>query len=108
MTQLVDGYTRIRGRHSLKAGVDIRLERLDVLQPPSPTGNFQFTSISTAGLAPTGAIASGSGHSFASFLLGQVSRFSIDAQPEVIKPRARIAEFYLQEDWRLSRRLTLN
>ena len=108
VTQLVDGYTRIRGRHSLKAGVDIRLERLDVLQPPSPTGNFQFTSISTAGLAPTGAIASGSGHSFGSLLLGQVSSFSIDAQPEVIKPRARIAEFYLQEDWRLSRRLTLN
>ena len=108
VTQLVDGYTRIRGRHSLKAGVDVRLERLDVLQPPSPTGNFQFTSIFTAGLSPTGSIAAGSGHSFASMLLGQVSRFSIDAQPEVIKPRARIVEFYLQEDWRLSRRLTIN
>ena len=108
VTQLVDGVARIRGRHSLKAGVDIRLERLDVLQPPSPTGNFQFTSIATAGLTPTGSIAAGSGHSLASLLLGQVSRFSIDAQPEVIKPRARIVEFYLQEDWRLSRRLTLN
>lgn len=95
VTQFIDNYSWVRGGHSVKAGADIRLEHLDVLQPPSPTGNFQFTNIF-------------GGNSFASFLLGQVGRFSIDAQPEVVKPRARIAEFFLQDDWRASRRLTLN
>ncbi len=95
VTQFIDNYSWVRGGHSLKAGADIRLEHLDVLQPPSPTGNFQFTNIF-------------GGNSFAAFLLGQVGRFSIDAQPEVVKPRARIAEFFLQDDWRASRRLTLN
>ncbi len=108
VTQLIDNYSLVRSSHSLKVGTDIRLQTLDVLQPPSPTGNFQFTSIFTGGLSPAGAVAANTGNAFASFLAGQVGRFSIDAQPEVIKPRARIAEFFLQDDWRATRRLTLN
>jgi hypothetical protein len=108
VTQFIDNFSWVRGRHSLKAGTDIRLQTLDVLQPPSPTGNFQFTNIFTGGLSPTGAVVANTGNSFASFLVGQVGRFSIDAQPEVIKPRAKIAEFFLQDDWRVSQRLTLN
>ena len=98
----------VKGRHSIKAGADVRLERLDVLQPSNPTGNFQFTNIFTAGLSPAGAPAANTGNSFASFLLGQVTRFSIDAQSEFLKPRATIAEFFLQDDFRVTRRLTLN
>lgn len=108
VTQFIDNYSTVRGRHSLKAGTDIRLEVLNALQPPSPTGNFQFTNIFTGGLSSTGAVVANTGNSFASFLIGQVGRFSIDAQPEQLKPRARIAEFFLQDDWRATRRLTLN
>ncbi|HEU0122736.1 MAG TPA: TonB-dependent receptor, partial [Bryobacteraceae bacterium] len=108
VTQLIDNLSWTRGKHSLKAGTDIRLQTLDVLQPPSPTGNFQFTNIFTGGLSPAGAVAANTGNSYASFLLGQVGRFSIDSQPTAIRPRAKIAEFFLQDDWRVSRRLTLN
>jgi hypothetical protein len=106
--QFIDNSSVVRGRHSLKLGTDIRLQTLDVLQPPSPTGNFQFTNIFTAGLNPAGAVLGNTGNSFASFLLGQVGRFSIDAQPETLKPRATITEFFLQDDWRISQRFTLN
>jgi len=108
VTQFIDNFTLLKGGHSLKAGTDIRLERLDVLQPPSPTGNFQFTNIFTAGLSAAGTPVANTGNSFASFLTGQVTRFTIDAQSEVLKPRATIAEFFLQDDWRATRRLTLN
>jgi hypothetical protein len=108
VTQFIDTLSLVKGRHSIKAGTDIRLERLDVLQPPSPTGNFQFTNIFTASLSAVGTPVANTGNSFASFLLGQVTRFSIDAQSEVLKPRATIAEFFLQDDFRVSRRLTLN
>ena len=108
VTQFIDNYSWIKGSHSLKAGADIRLERLDVLQPPSPTGNFQFTNIFTAGLNAAGTPIANTGNSYASFLLGQVTRFSIDAQSEILKPRATIAEFFLQDDWRATRRLTFN
>ena len=92
VTQFIDNYSSIRGSHSFKAGVDIRVEKLDVLQPPSPTGNFQFTNIFSGGLTSAGAVVANTGNSFASFLLGQVGRFSIDSQPEVINPRATISQ----------------
>jgi len=108
VTQLIDNYCWVHGGHSLKAGTDIRLQRLDALQPPSPTGNFQFTSIFTAALSTAGTPVTNTGNSFASFLAGPVTRFTIDAQAEVLKPRATIAEFFLQDDWRATRRLTVN
>lgn len=108
VTQIVDNYSWIKGGHSLKVGTDIRLERLDVLQPPSPTGNFQFTNIFTAGLAAGGTPMANTGNSFASFLAGPVTRFSMDLQSEVLGPRATIAEFFVQDDWRATRRLTVN
>lgn len=108
VTQLIDNYSSVKGRHSLKVGTDIRLERLDVLQPPSPTGNFQFTNIFSAGLSAAGTPVANTGNSFASFLLGQVTRFSIDAQSQVLRPRASVAEFFVQDDWRVSRRLSAN
>jgi hypothetical protein len=108
VTQFIDNLSWARGKHSVKAGADLRLQRMDVLQPPSPTGQFQFTDIFTANLNAAGTPVANTGDSFASFLLGQVGRFSIDAQPEMLKPRAAIAEFFVQDDWRPARRLSLN
>jgi hypothetical protein len=108
VTQILDTFSWVRGRHSLKLGADWRIEHLDVLQPPSPTGSFQFTSILTSGLSAAGTPVSGTGNSFASFLLGQVQTFSIDVQREVLKPRARIAELFLQDDLRAGERLSVN
>ena len=49
----------------------------------------------------------GTGTPFASFLLGQVQQFSIDLQQEQIRNRAHIQEYFVQDDWRLSDRLTV-
>ncbi|MCX6593537.1 MAG: TonB-dependent receptor [Acidobacteria bacterium] len=108
VTQFLDQFTWIKGRHSLKVGTDIRLQRLDVLQPPSPTGNFQFTNVLTSGLSATGTPLANTGNAIASFLTGQVQQFQIDLQQETLKPRASIAEFYLQDDVRLSSRWSVN
>ncbi|HYK91101.1 MAG TPA: carboxypeptidase regulatory-like domain-containing protein, partial [Acidobacteriota bacterium] len=91
------------GRHSLKAGLDFRWERLDIVQPPSPTGLFQFSNLFTDLPGTTG-----TGFPLASFLLGQVQTFSIDLQEKVIRPRAHIQEYYAQDDWKVNNRLTLN
>jgi hypothetical protein len=108
VTQFVDNFSTVRGGHSLKFGTDIRLERLDILQPPSPTGQFQFTNVLTSGLSAAGAPLANTGNSFASFLLGRVQGFSIDLQEGFLKPRATVAEFFVQDDWRATSRLTLN
>jgi hypothetical protein len=103
VTHLVDVLTWVRGRHTLKAGFDFRWERINVLQPPSPTGSFQFTSLFTD-LPGT----SNTGSPLASFLLGQVQTFSIDLQHQEIRNRASIQEYFVQDDWRVNDRLTVN
>ena len=48
--------TWLKGRHTLKMGGDLRWERLNVIQPPSPTGSFTFSNLFTdlPGVANTG------------------------------------------------------
>jgi hypothetical protein len=119
--QVFDSVGWQHARHSMKFGVDFRLQRLNVLQPPSPTGIFNFTApfsnsrgaTNTIGAQPnnatTGAVLSGqTGNALASFLLGQVSNFSIDLQRDVIHPRARMLEFFAQDDFKAPSRLTVN
>jgi Carboxypeptidase regulatory-like domain len=103
ITEFLDTFTLVRGRHTLKLGADIRREALDVLNPPNPTGSFAFSTTGTNNSA-----VSGSGNALASLLMGQVNAFTIDIQKQVIHPRAHIAEFFIGDDWKLSQRLTLN
>ena len=107
VTQLVDTFSRTMGPHILKVGVDLRWFQLNAVAPGNPTGAFGFTATGTnLETATTGATTGG--NAFASFLLGQVNAFQIDLQQNKIRPRAKTDEFFVQDDWRLSRNLTLN
>lgn len=101
--QLVDGLSYTHGRHTIKGGIDFRWYQLNAVAPPNPTGAFAFTVTGTNQQGVTG-----TGNAFASFLLGQIDNFQIDLQESKIRPRDKIQEFYLQDDWRVTNRLTLN
>jgi len=103
VTQVADALTWLKGRHTMKMGLDWRWERLNVIQPPLPTGSFAFTTVGSdlPGVANTG-------NAFASLLLGQVQTFAIDLQQTAIQERAHIQEYFIQDDWRMSERLTIN
>ncbi len=103
VTQVADTLTWLKGRHTIKAGADIRWERLNVIQPPSPTGSFTFSNLFTdlPGVANTGT-------PMASFLLGQVQQFSMDVQLDEVRNRASFQEYFVQDDWRASDRVTVN
>ena len=47
VTQFADTFGWQKGRHAIKFGGDLRWERLNVIQPPSPTGVFAFTNLFT-------------------------------------------------------------
>jgi hypothetical protein len=101
--QLLDSVVYTRGRHALKAGIDFRWYQLNTVSPPNPTGSFAFTTTGTDQQGVTN-----SGNSIASFLLGQVDTFQIDLQTAKIRPRDHIQEYFLEDDWRATDRLTLN
>jgi hypothetical protein len=103
VSEIADSLTWLKGRHTLKMGLDWRWERLNVIQPPSPTGSFTFNAIGSdlPGIADTGT-------PLASFLLGQVQSFSIDLQTAKIQERAHFQEYFVQDDWKISGRLTVN
>jgi hypothetical protein len=102
VTEIADALTWVKGRHTLKTGFEWRWERLNVIQPPSPTGSFAFDQLGSdlPGTTDTGA-------PLASFLLGQVQTFSIDLQTSEIQERARFQEYFIQDDWKVSNRLTI-
>jgi hypothetical protein len=102
ITEFLDTFSMVRGRHTIKFGTDLRREALDIVNPANPTGSYAFTT--TGSDSSTGA----SGNALASLLLGQVNAFSIDIQKQVLQPRAHIAEFFVGDDWKVTNRLTLN
>ena len=103
VTEIADSLTWLKGRHTVKTGLDWRWERLDVIQPPWPTGSFVFTTVGSD--LPSVA---NTGNAFASFLLGQVQIFAIDLQQTQIQERAHFQEYFIQDDWKVSERLTIN
>lgn len=107
--ELVDNVILTRGAHSIKAGVDARRYELNTIAPPNPQGSFAFTVTGTDTQLATGTSAANTGgNAFASFLLGQVDTFSIDLQNRTIRPRDYIYEFFVQDDWRATPKLTVN
>ena len=101
--EIADTASWQHGRHTIKFGIDNRISRLDVIQPPSPTGSFTFSTLFTNLNGVTG-----TGNALASFLLGQVQQFSIDVQQNVLQPRAWFQEWFAQDDWKVTSKLTVN
>jgi hypothetical protein len=102
VSEVADTLTWVKSRHTMKAGFAWRWERLNVIQPPSPTGSFTFNQLGSdlPGTANTGA-------PLASFLLGQVQTFSIDLQQSEIQERASFQEYFIQDEWKVNSRVTI-
>ncbi len=103
VTQLVDIFSLTAGSHTVKLGGDLRWYQLNAIAPGNPTGAFAFTTTGTNQQGVTN-----SGNAFASFLLGQVDNFQIDLQQRTMRPRAQTEEYFVQDDWKTTRALTLN
>ncbi len=106
--ELVDELQFTRGRHDIRVGGDVRWYQLNAVSPPNPTGSFAFTTTGTDTQGTGAATSATGGNSFASFLLGQVDTFSIDLQTSILRPRDHLQEYFVQDDWRVTPKLTAN
>jgi hypothetical protein len=101
--QFAGSVSKVLANHTIKAGTDVR--RVESLYNPAGAPQFSFGANYTQGPNPQVATANG-GYGFASLLAGAGSG-SLNNLPtlDVFGP---IIAGYVQDDWKVSRRLTLN
>ena len=92
----------IRGKHTLKAGFEMRDQRFKTRAWRNQAGTFTFSFRETS-LNQNVA----TGNSFASFLLGYVDQANISTPLHVSSQRPYYA-WFLQDDFRINSKLTLN
>ena len=94
----------ISGSHTWKFGFSFQSQRANGYGQQDIAGRARFSFLGTS---VPGATSFTSGSSFASFLLGEAN----SGRTETIRYVAQLYRyhgFYVQDDWRLSKRLTLN
>ncbi|MBI3681716.1 MAG: TonB-dependent receptor [Acidobacteria bacterium] len=96
--------SHIRGSHTLKFGFSFQSQRANGYGQQDISGRAGFSFLGTSVPAATSFT---SGSSFASFLLGE-SQTGRTETNRFVAQLYRYYGFYTQDDWRLSRRLTLN
>jgi hypothetical protein len=91
-----------QGRHTLRSGVQLVNLRFRPDLGQGARGGFNFSGISTAGLGPVG-----TRNGLANFLLG-VPDESFRGALAPQRFTGNEYSFYLQDDWKVTRRLTIN
>jgi hypothetical protein len=102
--QYIDNASWTRGAHTIKFGGDVRRRQITEYQTNRGNGRFNF------GRGFTTEIGAGatSGNELASFLLGYASLIEQDFLLAWVGLRGIETGLYLADDWRVSKRLTLN
>ena len=101
--QLADNVSRVHGAHTIKWGYQGIFSRENDVPLTQPSGIYNFTTAGS-GLPNT----PNTGNTFASFLLGAVSSATFNTLLADYLPRWWSHQFYVQDDWRATRNLTIN
>jgi hypothetical protein len=101
--QANESFSWVRGNHNWKFGLDYRWIETNGIDPWQSMGWFYFNALETSlpGVNNTG-------NAIASFLLGAVNRGALRQYAYFPRNRYQYYATYAQDDWKATRRLTLN
>lgn len=102
--QIYDNFTWNRGRHTLRLGGEILRLDYNRAEAAAPIGDFQFTQGYTSRTAAN----DGTGNTLASMLLGLPNQGNRQIVPTRLDARQSSGALYLQDDWKILPKLTLN
>jgi hypothetical protein len=98
--------TWVKGQHAIKFGYEILRFRLNSANF-ARFSSFSFSGV-TSGLQPNGTAIPNTGIDFAGFLTGYVRSATYNKEITSWLPRSTIHSFYIQDDWKITPRLTAN
>ena len=91
---IIDNLSKVHGAHTLKAGLQVSYEQVNVNPNPTFNGSFLFTGTET-------------GSEFADFLIGVASNYN-QADSQTYYGRHKYTAGFAQDSWRARSNLTLN
>jgi hypothetical protein len=91
---VMDNFSKVLGNHTIKTGLQLSYEQVNVNPNPTFNGSFQFTGSET-------------GSDFADFLIGVASNYN-QADSMSFYGRHKYASAFAQDTWRIKPSLTLN
>jgi hypothetical protein len=91
---VMDNFSRVLGSHTIKTGLELSYEQINVNPNPTFNGSFQFVGSET-------------GSDFADFLIGVASNYN-QADSMSFYGRHKYASAFAQDTWRIKPSLTLN
>jgi Carboxypeptidase regulatory-like domain len=97
----------VKGVHNMTFGADFRRQQFNRASDSNGRGAFTFTGLTTANVV-NGVAAIGTGFDFADFLLGSVDTSAIRYGNGDLYLRSSYFDAYVNDDWRVSTKLTLN
>ncbi len=100
-----DIVTWVRGKHSFTIGFDYRNQLYGAYAETIATGVYNFNRAQTAA---TQALASNSGSSIASFLLGNLGSANATIQAHAPRWTSQYYAGFIQDDWKATTHFTLN
>src|SRR6266853_491708 len=91
---VMDNFSKVLGNHTMKTGLELSYEQINVNPDATFNGSFQFVGSET-------------GSDFADFLIGVASNYN-QADSQAYYGRHKYAAAFVQDSWRVKPSLTLN
>ena len=89
-----DDFSKVMGKHTMKVGIELILDQINVHPNPEFNGGFTFNGSQT-------------GSDFADFLVGAPNLYN-QADSQAYYPRHKYAGGFAQDSWQIKSNLTLN